>query len=295
MTIRKTLTALWLHEDINFLLTNRIPRRLTTKLMGWFSKIEIPAVSGPALWLWRQFADLHLEEAEKSKFFSIHDCFTRTLKPGMRPVDPDPAIVVSPCDAIVGTCGRLQDIWAIQAKDFRYSLYDLLGDPHLVREYRDATYVTLRITSSMYHRFHAPYDCRVREVRYFSGDTWNVNPIALKRVRNLFCRNERAMIRAELPGHFGDLLMVPIAAILVAGIRLQFAEILLHMRYDGPALIPCDTSLRKGEEMGWFEHGSTILLFAPKDFTLHDGIVSGKVVRTGEALMRLPECDRHIT
>jgi phosphatidylserine decarboxylase len=293
MTIRKILTALFLHEDINFLLTNRIPRRLLTQFMGWFSKIESPAISRPALWLWRHFADLRLQEAAKTEFSSIHDCFTRSLKPGARPVNDDPAILASPCDAVVGACGRLQDIWAIQAKDFRYSLYDLLGDPELVREYRDATYVTLRITASMYHRFHAPYDCHIREVTYFSGDTWNVNPIALKRVRNLFCRNERALIRADLPFDAGSVLMVPVAAILVAGIRLHFANVLLHLRYNGANPIPCDARLRKGEEMGWFEHGSTILVFAPGEFTLHDGISPGKTVHAGEALMRIPAKDRH--
>ena len=74
-----------------------------------------------------------------------------------------------------------------------YACEDLLGDPELVERYRDGRYVTLRLTSSMYHRFHAPHDCRVEQVTYISGDTWNVNPIALKRVEKLFCKNERAV------------------------------------------------------------------------------------------------------
>ena len=61
------------------------------------------------------------------------------------------------------------------------------------RYYRRGQYATLRLTSSMYHRFHAPYDCRVEQVTYISGDTWNVNPIALKRIERLFCKNERAV------------------------------------------------------------------------------------------------------
>ena len=72
--------------------------------------------------------------------------------------------------------------------------------------FRDGSYVTLRLTSSMYHRFHAPYDCRVEQVTHISGDTWNVNPIALKRVERLFCNNERAVIRTRLcgSGHTAD-------------------------------------------------------------------------------------------
>ena len=87
----------------------------------------------------------------------------------------------------------------LQAKGFPYTLADLLGDEELARYYRGGEFVTLRLTSSMYHRFHAPYDCRVEQVDYISGDTWNVNPIALKRVERLFCKNERAVIRCRLP------------------------------------------------------------------------------------------------
>ena len=67
-----------------------------------------------------------------------------------------------------------------------------------MERHRNGIYVTLRLTSSMYHRFHAPYDCRVERVTYISGDTWNVNPIALKRIERLFCRNERAVIETRL-------------------------------------------------------------------------------------------------
>ena len=77
-------------EDINFLLTNRIPRRLLTQFMGWFSKIEQPLVRDASIGLWRLFSDLDLSEAKKTKFASLHDCFIRELKDGARPVDPDP-------------------------------------------------------------------------------------------------------------------------------------------------------------------------------------------------------------
>lgn len=85
-----------------------------------------------------------------------------------------------------------------QAKGFPYRLEDLLIDPALVETYRDGTYVTLRLTSSMYHRFHAPHDATIERVTYVSGRHLDVNPIALKRVERLFCRNERAVLRLRL-------------------------------------------------------------------------------------------------
>ena len=176
----------------------------------------------------------------------------------------------------------------LQAKGFPYALKDLLHDPALVDAYRDGRYVTIRLTSSMYHRFHAPADGTVEHVTYISGDTWNVNPIALKRVAELFCKNERAVIRTRLRGSGHLVTLVPVAAILVASIRLHFLDVTMNMSYRGAAAIDCDTSFRKGEELGWFEHGSTIIVFAPKGFRLCDDIGEGTVLRAGRALMHLP-------
>ena len=173
-------------------------------------------------------------------------------------------------------------------RGFPYSLQDLLHDPALVDAYRDGQYVTLRLTSSMYHRFHAPHDGTVEHVTYISGDTWNVNPIALKRVAELFCKNERAVIRTRLHGSDHLVTLVPVAAILVASIRLHFLDVTMNMNYRGAAEIDCDAPFRKGQELGWFEHGSTIIVFAPQGFTLCDDIREGTVLRMGRALMHLP-------
>lgn len=273
-------------ERLNFLLTNRIPRRYATLFMGWFSRIENPLVRWLSFALWRLFGgDLRLEEAERQDFKSIHECFTRRLRPGARAIDPDPATVISPCDGIVGACGAVRGTEVYQAKNFPYTLHDLLGDPRLVARYRDGLFVTLRLRANMYHRFHAPCDARVREVVYVSGDTWNVNPIALTRVERLFCKNERALIELEttLPG---SILLVPVAAILVASIRLHCLPQPLRLTYRGPNLITCDARYTRGEEMGWFEHGSTILVFASRHFTLCDGVREGQHLAMGQALLR---------
>jgi len=275
-------------EDINFLLTNRIPRRLATRWIGWLSKIENPLVARASIAIWRQFADLDLSDARQQSFKSLHACFTRALKPGTRPVDADARVLTSPCDAIVGACGTVEGTELLQAKGFPYTLHDLLADPALVEAYRDGTYVTLRLTSSMYHRFHAPHDGTVERVTYISGDTWNVNPIALKRVERLFAKNERAVIRTRLAGSGHLVTLVPVAAILVASIRLHFLDVVMNMNYRGAAAIDCDAAFTKGDELGWFEHGSTIIVFAPPGFRLVSEVREGTPIRMGRALMRLP-------
>jgi len=288
MTIRSAIAKVCQQEDINFLLTNRIPRRLVTRFMGWFSQIEQPVVRELSIATWRLFSDLDLSEARKTKFRSMHDCFTRELKEGARPVDSDPSVLVSPCDAIVGASGALAGTTVFQIKGFPYRLEDLLDDPELIEAHRDGRYVTLRLTSGMYHRFHAPYDCAIEQVRYISGDTWNVNPIALKRVENLFCKNERAVLRTRLAGNGHRITLVPVAAILVASIRLPFLDGVRDLRRLKRSVIPCDAPFGKGEEIGWFQHGSTIVLFAPDGFALCDEVKEGAVIRMGQPLMRLP-------
>jgi phosphatidylserine decarboxylase len=139
----------------------------------------------------------------------------------------------------------------------------------------------------MYHRFHAPHDCRIERVTYISGDTWNVNPIALRRIEKLFCKNERAVLRTTLKATGQTITLVAVAAILVAGIRLNFVEGAPSLRQLGTDFYP-GADVDKGQEIGWFEHGSTIVVFAPDGFSLCDNVREGEVIRLGQPLMRVP-------
>lgn len=275
-------------EDLNFLLTNRVPRLALTRLMGRISRIDSPALAAASIALWRLFTDLDLSEAEPRRWRSLQECFTRPLKPGMRPIDPDPQVLASPCDGIVGACGPLQGQTAFQAKGFPYRLADLFGPEQDSRDFHDGQFITLRLTSAMYHRFHAPHDLRLEQVVHHSGDTWNVNPIALKRVERLFCRNERALLRCRLLASGHPVALVPVAAILVASLRLHALDLTLRPGWPGPHTWACGSPAAKGEEMGWFEHGSTVLVFVPAGFRLAAGVATGQRVRMGQALCRLP-------
>lgn len=287
--------ALWQHEDLNFLLTNRVPRMALTRFMGWFSRIQSPGLTRASIALWRLFAELDLSESPPQRYRSLRECFTRPLRPGMRPVDPDPSVLVSPSDALVGACGRVEAGLLWQAKGYPYRLEELFGPTQDTTPFRRGCYVTLRLTSAMYHRFHAPHDIRLEHVTYLSGDTWNVNPIALARVERLFCRNERAVLRARLQAGDHPIALVPVAAILVASIRLHMLDVLLHLRWKGPNEMPCSQVAAKGEELGWFEHGSTIIFFAPAGFTLAPSIQPGRRIRMGQPLMRLPDSAGSLT
>jgi phosphatidylserine decarboxylase len=278
----------FLAEDLNFLITNRIPRALMTRFIGWYSRIRSPILARISIRIWKIFTPLDLSEAKSTRFESLRDCFIRELIPGSRPIDPRPLAIVSPCDGIIGEHGTVKFGQLFQAKGCPYPLRDLLIDPLLEQQWEGARFVTVRITSAMYHRFHAPHDGIISRIRYISGDTWNVNPIALKRIEKLFCKNERAILEMTLSGTNTPLLMVPIAAILVASIRIHCINTTLNARSkDGMSFTP-NAQITKGQELGWFEHGSTILVFAPARLNVAPHLAVGSVIKMGEPLLYLP-------
>ena len=284
MTVKSLIATFTQQEDLNFLLTNRIPRAALTRFMGWFSKIENPLVRDLSIGCWKLFSDLDLSEAKKTHFRSLHDCFTRELKPGLRPFDPDPNVVASPSDGIVGAHGTIRDGELYQIKGAPYSLLDLVADPAVVETASQRPVRHLRLTSSMYHRFHAPLIARGAG-QLIHGDTWNVNPIALKRVERLFCKNERAVIRTHLAKRRG------VHARAGGGDpggehAPAFPRSRAQCRHARPVAYPCDVDVRKGEELGWFEHGSTIILLAPAHFEFCDDVKEGGRIRAGQPLLR---------
>jgi phosphatidylserine decarboxylase len=285
MNIRSVLLGPLLWPPLNFIVTNCLPRKTLTVLIGRISKSERPWLRTLSMRLWRSFADVDLSEAETTDYPSMHACFVRRLKPGARPLDPDFERLVSPSDGIVGQCGPIDGTTLLQAKGKRYTLEELVGDPTLASRYANGCYATLRLTAGMYHRFHAPADRVIERVRYFAGDVWNVNPPTLDRVRKLFCRNERAVLEARLVDSGHSIALVPVAAILVASIRLHFLDVTLHLNYRGPHVIDSSARFAKGDEVGWFEHGSTIIVLAPSGYTICNGIAIGKEIKMGQMLI----------
>lgn len=280
-----SIRSLSLLEQLNFLLTNRVPRALLTRLAGCYSRIESPLLTRFSLFVWRIFADdLNLDEARHPQFKSLNDCFIRELKPGVRPVNPHAQIAVSPCDAIIGAFGRVEETTLFQAKGFPYELGDLIPEKRLYEKYRDGNYVTLRLRSTMYHRFHAPIDCEIKEINYISGDTWNVNPIALKRIEKLFCKNERAVIELVTGESGRAITLVPVAAILVASMKFHCLDFPLDLKYRGPNRLVCHARYKKGEEIGYFQHGSTIVLFGTSNYAVCEEIKINHHIKMGEPL-----------
>ncbi len=268
-------------ESLNYAATNWLPRRTLTRAMGRFSKIEQPWIARASIAVWRTFSDVDLSDAADTRWPSMHACFIRRLRPGARRFAAQGHQLASPSDGIIVASGRITGDSIVQAKGRRYSIDELTGGEG--DAYTGGSFVTLRLTAGMYHRFHAPQDGRVDRVRYFPGDCFNVNPPALKRVDRLYCRNERATVRLRL-GDGTPVLLVPVAAILVAAIRLTFLDTVRLLRERPEPVATCDAAVAQGEEMGWFEHGSTIVMLTPAPYRPAPGVATGDRVRAGDVL-----------
>jgi len=276
-------------DRLSFWVTNRIPRHALSSFAGWFSRIESRWLARLSVAIWQWFVDdLRLFEARKDRFESLHDCFTRQLKPGARVVDRSPEIVVSPCDAEIGAFGSIDQHKLFQAKGLDYTLGELLADEKLAERHRNGRFVTLRLKSSMYHRFHAPDRCRAPRAHYISGDVWNVNPPTLRCLEKVFCKNERVVLPLADQGVEPDITLVAVAAVLVASIRLHGIDAALDRRYQGRRRIDWNRSFERGEEMGYFEHGSTIIVLTDARLVLHESLQSGRIIRMGQPLLRRP-------
>jgi len=287
MTGRTSSTRFFSGGSLNFILTNGFPRRTATRFAGWFCRLRQPIVRDLSIAVWRIFCDVDLADAKKTHFDSLHDCFVRELRDGARPVDPSPRTVVSPCDALTGSCGTIHGDELLQVKGSPYRLSELLRDDSTATALQGGTYATLRLTAGMYHRFHAPHDVRVESVRHIPGGVWNVNPPTLERIDRIFCRNERAIIRLRLEPGGQLIVLVAVAAVLVAGIRLRLGGTVVDPRQLGDGPVP-STHFSKGDEMGWFEHGSTIIVLAPAGFTLAPGVQNGTSQRAGQPIFLQP-------
>lgn len=272
-------------EHLNFLLTNRIPRRLATRVMGRISRLESPMLARLLIKLWQRFdADLRLDESSTSEFRSLNDCFIRPIRPQLRPIDAREGVIVSPCDGIVVSEGAVTDGQLFQAKGMPYQLGELIPNPELAARLKGSRYVTIRLKPGFYHRFHAPTAGRIDRVEYIYGDTWNVNPSALKRVQQLYCRNERAAL--QITGDLASCVLVPIAAVLVASLKIHGIDQTLDLSLGQNTTFHLNTDVLKGQELGYFQQGSTIILFVDSHLEEVGEWAVGHRINMGQALFR---------
>ena len=208
-------------------------------------------------------------------FERLQDFFIRELKPGARPIAE--SALVSPCDGVFGQCGQVNDGHLLQIKGKSYSLSDLLGED--APDWHDAHYATIYLSPKDYHRFHAPCDGRVIKAKHIPGYLWPVNPWAVKNINQLFCVNERLICWLDEKA-----ILVAVGATMVGKVKVRFDH---HLTTNNKLTEPVvkiygDKAqlFKKGEELGHFEFGSTIVMLTKEPLK----VTVGAAVRLGEAI-----------
>jgi len=255
-------------------------------LVGFGARARVPnALRGPA---YRAFAravgaNLGETELELRAYDTFGDFFARKLRPGVRPIDANESAVISPCDGVVAARGIAEHGELIQAKGLNYRLEDLVVDRTMAARLTEGPYTTIYLSPRDYHRVHAPVDARLVAYDYVPGELWPVNLKFAARKANLLARNERVVIWLESP-RLGVVAVVMVAATGVGNIRLAHAEDSVKWRHAGELRrIELDERVKRGDELGAFRLGSTVVMcFQPGSVEL-DGEV-GQAVRFGERI-----------
>jgi len=229
-------------------------------------------------------------EPDYLQFETFNAFFTRALRAGARPIDPDPAALVSPVDGSVAQIGRLDGSYLVQAKGYAYTLEALLAEDGIWAErFRGGAFATLYLAPFNYHRVHMPLAGQLRAAWYVPGQLFSVNATTAASVPGLFARNERIVCIFEEHGRHYALVLV--GALCVGSMSTVWhGEVTPRAprRRTELALEAAAEPLAKGAEMGRFNMGSTVILLLPPDAaTWLPYLASGSTVRVGRALARL--------
>lgn len=268
-----------------------MPQLYLTQLAGWFAQQKWGAVTHFVIKVFAKKYNVDMSEAKKENFSdyeSFNQFFIRELKDNARKINENPTALCLPADGRVSQIGHIVDERLLQAKGHFFSLSDLLaGDEELVNTFKNGEFATIYLSPRDYHRVHMPCDATLRKMIYVPGDLFSVNPFLAEHVPNLFARNERVICVFDTA--FGPMAQILVGATITASMSTVWAGVINPPRtgevkvwtYQGDSAI----KLTKGQEMGAFQLGSTVInLFPANSVTLAEHLEVDVPVRMGEIL-----------
>lgn len=268
-----------------------MPQLYLTQLAGWFAQQKWGAVTHFVIKAFAKKYNVDMSEAKKENFSdyeSFNQFFIRELKDDARKINENPTALCLPADGRVSQIGHIDDDRLLQAKGHFFSLSDLLaGDEELVNTFKNGEFATIYLSPRDYHRVHMPCDATLRKMIYVPGDLFSVNPFLAEHVPNLFARNERVICVFDTA--FGPMVQILVGATITASMSTVWAGVINPPRtgeikvwtYQEDNAI----KLTKGQEMGAFQLGSTVInLFPANSVTLAEHLEVDVPVRMGEIL-----------
>lgn len=270
-----------------------LPKYWLTALVYRLARIRRPAVKNALIRGFLKVYDVRLDEVDgrvPEDFATFNEFFIRELKEGSRPVDPNPRAIVSPADGTLSQAGTLRGNRILQAKGIDYTLEDLLAaDLDKARAFDGGAFATIYLAPFNYHRVHAPVDGELVAVHYVPGDLFSVNSATAAHVPGLFSRNER--LNLHFATAFGPMVVVLVGALNVGSISTPWSG-QIRPRKSGVVesidLSDAPRDIRKGDLLGWFNMGSTVIvLLPPGRCTWQDDFNAGAATIAGKAIGEL--------
>lgn len=266
---QKSTLSYWQRLKIAFQYV--MPQLYLTRFAGWFAKQQWGIVTHFVIKLFAKKYRVEMNEAAKpnfSDYASFNEFFIRPLAQNARPIDQNPTALCLPADGRISQMGHIEQDLLLQAKGHYFSLSDLLaGDEELTNQFKDGEFATTYLSPRDYHRVHMPCDATLRKMIYVPGDLFSVNPFLAEHIPNLFARNER--IICVFDTDFGKMVQILVGATITASMSTVWAGVINPPRstqittwtYEGESAV----NLAKGQEMGAFQLGSTVINLFEKD------------------------------
>jgi phosphatidylserine decarboxylase len=244
-----------------------LPHRLLSRLMNAFMRIRFSPIKNLQIWLVGGLAGVNWEEAlsdDAADYATFNAFFTRELKKGIRIQDPDPAAYTCPADGRISQCGRITNDRLIQAKGHHFSLRTLLGNDPNFTDFSNGFFHTIYLSPKDYHRVHMPMDGKLIRMIHVPGRLFSVASYTVRHVPNLFARNERVICLFETT--HGPMAVILVGAMLVSSMETVWAGTITPpygRRIATGDWSRRDIVLKKGDELGRFNMGSTVIVLLP--------------------------------
>nr|WP_237737093.1 archaetidylserine decarboxylase [Serratia fonticola] len=280
-------------DSIKIKLQYWLPKLALTRLAGWGADKKAGWLTKLVVKAFARYYRVQMQEAQNpdlASYATFNEFFVRPLRDGARPIVAEPHVLTLPADGAISQLGAIRDDQIFQAKGHNYTLEALLAGNYLLAEpFRNGLFATTYLAPSDYHRVHMPCDGILREMIYVPGDLFSVNPLTAANVPNLFARNERVICVFDTA--FGPMVQILVGATIVGSIETVWAGTVtppregIIRRWTYPAEgMEGAIQLVKGEEMGRFKLGSTVInLFTPGSVQFAPHLNNGTVTRMGQA------------
>lgn len=269
-----------------------LPQHLLSKMVGWFANCRLRWLKNHFIARFCVAYSVNLQEAERSQiedYHSFNDFFTRSLKAGARVMDANPKTIISPVDGFVSAYGKIQDKAIVQAKGKRFSLDALLADKkELSQQFRFGDFLTAYLAPANYHCFHMPLDGVLQHMIYVPGKLFSVNKNAVNNIDHLFARNERVICIFDTK--IGPIAYIAVGAMLVGSMSMEWHGVVNpkhshQIKTYSYQHAPQKISLKKGDKVGHFQMGSTvIMLLPPNKISWEKAFATDEVLRFGEKI-----------